>query len=466
MNLPLKTRLTLWYLTLFAVIVGVWALGLVVLVRANLYTGIDRDLDSRASQIALSLSKPNGGKFRDISDSTLTKLPRQQTIAQLLSADGGITAYSGGTLAATVLAPPSLLTRALKASSAKLAMIRRGEDRFRLLAVPIESGRRIILVGTNTEAADDAVSRLILVILLTGPIVLIAAGAGGWFLAHRALSPVTQMASTAAGIGIDRLDERIPVPPGNDELTALAVTLNKMLERLQAGMVDKRRLIADASHELQTPLAVMRTELDVSLATSNLTPESVAVLESAREETDRMTRIVRNLLTLARFDEGTLKLLRKPINMLALLTDSAATLSGLAAEREVEVTVSGDDIVVLADAEYIRLVVVNLMENAIKHSDVGTSVTVTVDTAGAEARISVTDTGPGIPEEDQPHVFDRFYRVDRARGKARGGSGLGLAISREIIEAHDGRIELKSRPGAGSTFRIILPIVPPKHRSA
>jgi signal transduction histidine kinase len=206
----------------------------------------------------------------------------------------------------------------------------------------------------------------------------------------------------------------------------------------------------------------MRTELDVSLATSNLTPESVAVLESAREETDRMTRIVRNLLTLARFDEGTLTLLRKPINMLALLTDSAATLSGLAAEREVEVTVSGDDIVVLADAEYIRLVVVNLIENAIKHSEVGTSVTVTIETAGDEARISVTDTGPGIPEEDQPHVFDRFYRVDRARSKARGGSGLGLAISREIVEAHDGRVELKSKTGEGSTFRIIMPIVPPK----
>ena len=462
MNLPLKARLTLWYLTLFAVIVGVWAFGIVLLVRANLYNGIDHSLDSRASQIALSLAKPKGGKFQDISDSTLSNLPRQQTVAQLLSANGKIEEYSGGTLAASTLAPQTMLDRALKTVSARRATIRHAKDRFRVLAVPTEDGRRVILVGTNTESADDAVSRLVLVMLLTGPVVLIAAGVGGWFMADRALAPVTKMTSTAAGIGINRLDERVPVPPGNDELTALAVTLNKMLDRLEAGVDDKRRLIADASHELQTPLAVMRTELDVSLATSNLTPESVAVLESAREETDRMTRIVRNLLTLARFDEGTLTLLRKPINMLALLTDSAATLSGLAAEREVEVTVSGDDIVVLADAEYIRLVVVNLIENAIKHSEVGTSVTVTIETTGDEARISVTDTGPGIPEEDQPHVFDRFYRVDRARSKARGGSGLGLAISREIVEAHDGRVELKSKLGEGSTFRIILPIVPPK----
>ena len=146
--------------------------------------------------------------------------------------------------------------------------------------------------------------------------------------------------------------------------------------------------------------------------------------------------------------------------MLSLITDSAKTLSGLAGERDVDVTVSGDDIVVLVDAEYIRLVLVNLIENAIKHSDVGTSVRVTIEATGDEARIGVTDTGPGIPEEDQPHVFDRFYRVDRARSKARGGSGLGLAISREIVEAHEGRVELKSREGEGSTFRIVLPIVP------
>ena len=174
-----------------------------------------------------------------------------------------------------------------------------------------------------------------------------------------------------------------------------------------------------------------------------------------------MTRIVRNLLTLARFDEGTIQLLRKPINLGALAHDAAESLKMLGRERGVDITVEGDDIVVLADPEYIRLVVVNLIENAVKHSGEGTTVHVLLETAGDEVRLSITDTGPGIPEEDQPHVFDRFYRVDRARSKKSGGSGLGLAIAREIVTAHDGRVELKSKPGHGSTFSIILPVVPP-----
>jgi two-component system, OmpR family, sensor kinase len=462
MNLPLKTRLTWWYVALFAVIIATWGFVVVGVLHANLYAEMDRALSTGAATAATEMAQPKPAKFTKIGAAALSNLPAEQSALQVVSGSGAVVSNAGGDFSATSLADQKIIERAIGAEGARITTLKVGTERYRLLVQPLPGDQQLVVIATSTHAADEAVSRLRGVMWWTAPFALLAAALGGWFLARRALEPVVQLTKSAAGIGIDRLDERVPVPTGNDELSALAVTLNKMLDRLQAGVDDKRRLIADASHELQTPLAVMRTELDVSLATSNLTPESIAVLESAREETDRMTRIVRNLLTLARFDEGTLTLLRKPINVLALLTDSAATLSGLAAEREVEVTVSGDDIVVLADAEYLRLVVVNLIENAIKHSEVGTSVTVTIDTAGAEARISVTDTGPGIPEEDQPHVFDRFYRVDRARSKQRGGSGLGLAISREIVEAHDGRVELKSKEGEGSTFRIILPIVPAK----
>jgi heavy metal sensor kinase len=400
-------------------------------------------------------------KFVQISDSTATNVAREQTVAQLLTNTGEVVEHAGSTLAAKTLAPEDLVTRALTTSSAKLGTVVVAEKRFRLLVVPLKGTAQLVLVGAGTEAADDSLGRLILVMLLTGPIALIAAGAGGWFTASKALAPIAEMTATAASIGINRLDERVPVPESGDELAELAKTLNKMLARLEEGVDDKRRLIADASHELQTPLAVMRTELDVSLGSPNLGPEAIEVLESAREETDRMTRIVRNLLTLARFDEGTIQLLRKPINLGALAHEAAESLLMLGRERGVDITVEGDDIVVLTDPEYIRLVLVNLIENAVKHSGAGTSVSVVLDTAGNEARLSITDTGPGIPEEEQPHVFDRFYRVDRARSKKSGGSGLGLAIAREIVEAHDGRVELKSRPGHGSTFSIILPVVPP-----
>ena len=461
MKLPLKTRLTLWYVTLFALILGAWSFGIVALVRANLYSGIDRSLESRATQIAQGVSGPKHAKFTTVSDATAANTVREQIVAQLLSNTGEVIAHAGSAVASGTLAPEDLVTRALTTSSAKLETVEVGQKRFRLLVVPLAGTAQMILVGAGTESADDAVARLVLVMLLTGPLALIAAGAGGWFLARRALAPLAEMTATAAEIGINRLDERVPVPEGGDELAALAVTLNKMLARLEEGVDDKRRLVADASHELQTPLAVMRTELDVSLGSPNLGAEAIEVLESAREETDRMTRIVRNLLTLARFDEGTIQLLRKPINLGALAHDAAESLKMLGRERGVEITVEGEDIVVLADSEYIRLVVVNLIENAVKHSGAGTTVHVLLETAGDEVRLSITDTGPGIPEEDQPHVFDRFYRVDRARSKKSGGSGLGLAISREIVEAHDGRVELKSKLGTGSTFRIILPVVPP-----
>ena len=461
MKLPLKTRLTLWYVTLFALILAAWGFGIVALVRAQLYSGIDRSLEARAAQVTHAMSASKHPKFVTISDSTATNVAREQTVAQLLSNTGEVVEHAGSNIASGTLAPEDLVTRALTTSSAKLGTVMVAEKRFRLLVVPLKGTAQLVLVGAGTASVDDSLARLALVMLLTGPIALLAAGAGGWFTASKALAPIAEMTATAASVGINRLDERVPVPESGDELAELAKTLNKMLARLEEGVDDKRRLIADASHELQTPLAVMRTELDVSLGSPNIGPEAIEVLESAREETDRMTRIVRNLLTLARFDEGTIQLLRKPINLGALAHEAAESLQTLGRERGVDITVEGDDIVVLTDPEYIRLVVVNLIENAVKHSGAGTSVSVVLDSAGNEARLSITDTGPGIPEEEQPHVFDRFYRVDRARSKKSGGSGLGLAIAREIVTAHDGRVELKSKPGHGSTFSIILPVVPP-----
>lgn len=456
MILPLKARLTLWYAVLLAVIISIWSLSIVALVRADLYAGIDRDLASRASQIGLSITSPDEGEFRDISDSTLKNVPKQQTVAQLLTSTGAVIEDSGAKFAAAPIVSQAVVRAASRSSDPVYRTVTRGEDVYRLLIVALPGTSRVLLVGTNSDVTDDAIVRLITVMLLTGPAVLLAAGAGGWFLARRALRPVTDMTTTAAGIGIDRLDERVPVPPGADELAALANTLNTMLERLEMGVKDKRRLVADASHELQTPLAVMRTELDVTLASSALPPEAVEVLESVREEADRLIRIVRNLLTLARFDEGTLRLLRKPVSLLAVARESAASLDALARERGVAVAVTGDDVIVDGDTEYLRLVADNLLENAIKYSGSGTSVEITTFAKDGEALLSVRDTGPGIPLEARSHLFDRFFRVDRSRSKSNGGSGLGLAITREIVEAHGGRVGLRSEVGEGSTFTVSL----------
>jgi two-component system OmpR family sensor kinase len=462
MRMPLKARLTLLYVTLFTVIVAAWSVFVVAVVRTDLYAGIDRGLDSRASQIALGLQGSGEGEFQDITDSTLVGLTPTEATAQLLSASGTVLESSGDTMSLEPIVSADVVSRVGQTRAAQTLMVTAPDgESFRVLIVGMTGSDRLIFVGASTENADASVARLAAVMLLTGPLALLAAGIGGWLLARRALRPVARMTSTAAGIRIDALEERVPVPPGGDELAALAVTLNNMLSRLEAGVRDKRRLIADASHELQTPLAVIRTELDVSLASGALQPAAIEVLESAREEVDRMARIVRNLLTLAHFDEGTLRLLPASVDLHELASETVASLGTLARERSVTVRLEGEAIEVVADAEYLRVVVTNLLENAIKYSGPGTAATVSTWAENAEALLTVTDTGPGIPQDALPHVFDRFYRADSARAHENDGSGLGLAIAHEIVQAHGGRLTAESGPGAGSRFMVRLPARPP-----
>jgi two-component system OmpR family sensor kinase len=456
-TVPLKARLTLWYVTLFAVIVAAWSVLVVVVVRADLYSNLDRSLSLRAAQIAQDFKDADESDFPDIIAAPFSGVPGPEAIAQLLSPAGVVLQYSGDAVASRTVAPSSLVRKAAASDAAQSKVTIRGVS-YRLLVVRVPSRNELILVGAQTNATDESIRLLILIMLVSGPLVVLAAAAGGWVLARRALQPVDSMTSAAAGIGIDRLGDRVPVPPGKDELSRLAATLNTMLGRLEDGVEAKRRLIADASHELQTPLAVMRTELDVSLASPSLSPEAVEVLESTREETDRMTRIVRNLLTLARADEGTLQLLRARVDLRDVAQQAADSLEVLAREQGVGITVSGEPAIVDADAEFLRIVLVNLIENAIKYSGEGAQVTIGSCVRDENGIVSVSDTGPGIPVRAQRLVFDRFYRLDRSRSKENGGSGLGLAISQEIVEAHGGAIELASEPGHGSTFTVSLPL--------
>jgi heavy metal sensor kinase len=455
-SVPLKARLTLWYVTLFAVIVAAWSVFVVVVVRADLYAALDRALSLRAAQIAQDFGDADEADFPDIIAAPFSGVPGPEAIAQLLTPTGSVLQYSGNPVANGVVASAAVVRRAVASQAAQAEVTVKGIE-YRILVVRVPARNELIMVGAQTTAADQSIRLLVLVMLFSGPLVVIAAAAGGWVVARRALRPVATMTSAAAEIGIDRLHDRVPVPGGRDEIASLALTLNRMLTRLEDGVDAKRRLIADASHELQTPLAVMRTELDVSLASSTLSAGAVEVLESAREETDRMTRIVRNLLTLARADEGTLQLLRAPVDLADVAEQAVVSLEVLAREQGVALSVSGAPAVVDGDAEYLRIVLVNLIENAIKYSGEGARVSVSTAAGEGRACVSVSDTGPGIPAAAQALVFDRFYRLDTSRSKENGGSGLGLAISQEIVEAHNGRIELNSEPGSGSHFTVSLP---------
>jgi len=298
---------------------------------------------------------------------------------------------------------------------------------------------------------------VLVLLLLAGPAALAATALGGWWLARKALLPVDRMTSKAQEIGIDRLHERIALPRARDEIGHLAETLNAMLDRLERGVEEKHRLVADASHELRTPLAAMRAELDVSLMDDDLQPEAREVLESTREEVDRMSRIVDNLLTLARVDEGRLELLPTRVSLDEAIEAAAGPLRPLATAKQVQLELDGEPGETRADPQRLHQALTNFIENAIKFTQPGGTVSVTAWRRNGEVGVTVRDNGPGIPAQDRTHVFDRFYRADRARGREGSGSGLGLAICREIADAHGGRVWVESKEGEGSSFSLALP---------
>lgn len=463
MSLSIRTRLTVWYVVLLAVILAGLSAFLVLRLRADLVSAADRSLDSRAALISLGYQGGGEGEFQDVADATLIRVPVGDAAAQIVSTQGKVLESSGDHVADTPMLGGSLLARVTGGEHVRMsAPLGPDHKLFRLLAVPAPRRPRteVLVVASSLEDVSASIHRLLVLLYLAGPAVLAAAALVGWWVARKALLPVARMTREASSIGIEGLDERVAVPPVNDELARLARTLNAMLDRLERGVAEKRRFVADASHELRTPLAVMRSELEVSLRSDDLPPNARDVLASAAEEVERMSRMVENMLTLARMDEGKLQLLKTTVDLEALGRSVANALRPLAERKGVRLDVDGGEGSVRADRERLYQVVANLVDNGVKHGEAGGSVRVSVWRRGSEAGLTVADTGPGIPADVLPRIFDRFVRADPARSTAEGGTGLGLAICRGIVEAHGGRIWAESEPGKGSSFSVALPAAP------
>lgn len=309
-----------------------------------------------------------------------------------------------------------------------------------------ESGLR----RTQHELAD--------VTLFGLPLAVLLAVAGGWFVARRSLAPVGTMAARAGEITASSLSQRLPVANRHDELGQLATVFNATLQRLENSFAELRRFAADASHELRTPLTALQAEGEVALNNARDPEQFRQSIGAMLEEAQRLQDLVESLLTLARAEADQQPLQRVPIELGALTREVSESLRILADEKNQQLTVETEgNITLTADATLLRHALLNLVHNAIRYTPDGGRITIRCSRRNQDAVIEVTDTGEGIAPEHHEKVFERFYRVDKARSRAEGGAGLGLAIAKLAVERHGGRIELQSSVGQGSVFRVVLP---------
>jgi heavy metal sensor kinase len=319
----------------------------------------------------------------------------------------------------------------------------------------------VVRAARSAEPLRRSLAQLLLVLGLGVPIALAASLALGYGLARRALAPIERMTERARAITADRLSDRLPVDNPDDELGRLASTFNDTFARLERSFDQLRRFTADASHELRTPLTAMRSVGEVGLSQPRDVVGYREVIGSMLEEVDRLTRLVETLLAFSRADAGQVRLHAEALDLADLSREVVVHLGVLAEEKGQSLAVEArGPVPARADRSVLRQALVNLVDNAIKHSPAGQPIRVVAWADGGSSVVDVIDRGPGIPSEHRPHVFERFYRVDEARSRESGGVGLGLALAEWAVRSAGGRIEVETEEGAGSTFRIVLPRAP------
>src|SRR4051794_25395493 len=361
--MPIRLRLTVWYALLLTAIITAVGVFVVVRLRSDLTASIDDRLRPATGQIAAGYHSEGVAEFRDVA---VTVLSGERAAAQVLGARGRVVlAYGDPVSQAPLLNARELAAVERGQTINRTARRDAGPGGFRVVARPVtrRGQPQVMAAAESMGPVESSIDRLGILLLLACPVALLLTTAGGWWLARRALRPVDRMTATAERIEVERLDQRLEGPRTNDEIARLARTLNAMLDRIRFGVQQQRRLVEDASHELRTPLAAMRSEIDVSLRADELPPTARAVLESVREEVDRLSRTVDDLLTLASVDDGGLMLAREAVDLNDLAHVTGAALAPLAERAGVTVRAAGDRAMVVVDPERLRQALGNLVDN-------------------------------------------------------------------------------------------------------
>jgi heavy metal sensor kinase len=459
-----RLRLTLWYLGFFSLLTLLFGVFVYGRLAAGLERRVDETLSSQARTAATlfadELQEQHGDAARAAAEIVENDLRGQQlaifTGAKLLASSPPATPAQYAAIAAH--AQPGggadwlVAVPGLGREGSRAALHRRDVD-----------GRGYLFVACQPMDSVAADLRLVRAVLfLATPLLLALAGLGGYLVARRSLAPLGWMAEQARRISGSNLEARLEIGRAAEELEMLAASFNELLARLDQTFGSMRRFVADASHELRTPIAVIRGEADVALSQERTAAAYRETLAVILDESRRLSRLVDDLLRLARADAGNVQLQLREFYFGDLLRDCCRSVQALAEQRGIAVECrSPEDVPYRGDEELLHRMAMNLLDNAIRHTPPGGRVLVSLEMdspeAGGGLRIAVSDTGTGIAREALPHLFERFYRGDQARSRQDGGFGLGLAIVKWVAESHGGAVGVRSQPGAGSTFTVTLP---------
>jgi heavy metal sensor kinase len=453
----LRWRLTGWYVLMLAGVLLIFSCGIYLAVRELLLDNFDDVLRHQAELIAQTVDFTAGGPALDPA-ARLAGRPDREHFTRLYRADGTLSFDDSGATHAPAL--PEEIADALKGHT-QLTQVRGQHGTLRVATYPILRHGQVagvLQLGVSLEDIDETMRALLKVLLVLTPLMLLLASGGGIFLANQALAPIDRITRTAQRISAENLSGRIGLHGQNDEVGRLAQTFDAMLGRLEAAFARQRQFTADASHELRTPLTAIIGQIDVALERPRSAESYRTTLVAVREQAQRLARLAGDLLFLARADASPATVAFEVLDLGALLPAIVAQVEPLAAARgQILRSDLLPSLLVRGNEDHLIRVVLNLLDNAIRYTPPGGWITVCSTRCGSEAAISISDTGPGIAPEHLPHLFDRFFRIDRARGRAQGGNGLGLAIAQSIAQAHGGRIHVTSAVGRGSTFTLFLP---------
>jgi heavy metal sensor kinase len=460
----LRFRLIIWYAGLLTGAFLLFGVALYQVLRGYLENSLGQTLIRRSDQIALSLLAgvaKTGERY--VADQIAARYAPESydRFIRITRPDGSVLYASGRTASFDPSGLPPLALNAVHADSVRKALL--GDGSHLLVTVKVfqsGEGRRFLIESGGPMAPIETIlSHLLLSLLIGVPLLGLVAVGGGLFLVDRALAPVVEIARSAEQITLHNLNERLPLTNTGDELEHLSLALNRMIARLSEAFEQNRRFLADASHELRTPLAAWRGEMESVVEQTRGLPELRDRAGSALEEVDRLAKIVDALFAISRLDAGEAQQEWTRFDLAPLAASTTEQMSLLAEDKGISVAckVQGN-VSVDGDCARIKQVVVNLLDNAIKYTPSGGSINLNVYAHEGKAVIEVADTGIGIPPSALPHIFERFFRVDKARSREAGGAGLGLAIVKSICTAHGGQVHVESSEGQGSRFKVELPL--------